>query len=440
MPRTARALVTALAAGLLLAGCTHVVSGQPWAAAGASKVAAKPVVAADVAQTSVTALQGFWRAQFPAAFGRPWRDITRFLPVHARDRGVPCVSSAADVAGQAFYCPSADAVAWDADGLIPRVMRADGPTGVLVVLAHEVGHAVQSRLGVDALQERQPSRYPTILLEAMADCDAGVALAHFALSRPQGLALGAEERDQAMSALIAFKDPLGVQPGDSGAHGNAFDRVSAFQDGYVGSATTCASMTTTNRPFTERAFGSRADAARRGDLPVDQLLDAVGADAPAAFARIAAGVGLSGWRPPLLRTTADRCAVAAQGPAAWCPGSNAVVVDRAALARVVDGSGDFAAATLIAGRYGLAVLDALKQHATGAGAICMAGAYTGGLLSADGTFTLSPGDLDEAVEVLLAQDWAGRDSAGHADPAEHGYERIGLFRKGVLGGAQACLA
>ena len=88
--------------------------------------------------------------------------------------------STADVAGQAFYCPSADAVVWDADGLIPQVLRADGPTGVLVVLAHEVGHAVQTRLGVDALQARQPSRYPTILLEAMADCDAGVALAHFA--------------------------------------------------------------------------------------------------------------------------------------------------------------------------------------------------------------------------------------------------------------------
>ena len=69
----------------------------------------------------------------------------------------------------------------------------------------------------------------------------------------------------------------------------------------------------------------------------------------------------------------------------------------------------------------------------------MAGAYTGGLLSADGSFTLSPGDLDEAVEILLAQDWAGRDTAGATDPQQHGYERIALFRKGVLGGPRACL-
>jgi predicted metalloprotease len=439
MPRTARALVGALAVGLLVAGCTQAVPGRPNAAAGVALVGSAPVAEADVAPTAVAALQEFWRAQFPAEFGRPWRDISRFIPVHIGDRKVPCVQSAADVKGQAFYCPSADAVVWDADGLIPEVLRDNGPTGVLVVLAHEVGHAVQTRLGVDDQQARQPSRFPTILLEAMADCSAGVALAHFAQQPPPGLALGGDERDRAMAALIAFKDPLGVEPGDSGAHGNAFDRVSAFQDGFDGSATTCAEMTITNRAFTQRAFGSRADAARRGNLPVDQLLEGVGADAPAAFARFAAAAGRPGWQPPALRTAAGGCAVGDQGPAAWCPGENAVVVDRGAVAQLEDRFGDFAGAALIASRYGLATLEAARRDATGAGAICLAGAYTGGLLSAEGSFTLSPGDLDEAVEVLLDENWAGRDAAGAADPRQHGYERIGLFRKGVLGGAQACL-
>jgi hypothetical protein len=115
------------------------------------------------------------------------------------------------------------------------------------------------------------------------------------------------------------------------------------------------------------------------------------------------------------------------------------VVDRTALAQLANRFGDFSGATLIASRYGMALLDALKRQGGGAGAICLAGAYTGGLLTSGGTFTLSPGDLDEAVEVLLAQNWAARDTAGAADPNEHGYERIGLFRKGVLGGSQACL-
>jgi len=439
MPRTARALAVAVAVGLLVAGCTQAVPGRPNAASDTAPAVA-PVADAEVAPTAVAALQGYWRAEFPAAFGRPWRDISGFLPVHARDPQVPCVRSAADVKGQAFYCPAADTVVWDADGLIPEVLRAEGPTGVLVVLAHEVGHAVQSRLGLDELQERQPSRYPTILLEAMADCSAGVALAHFAQKPPPGLPLGADGRDRAMAALIAFKDPLGVEPGDSGAHGNAFDRVSAFQDGYDGSAATCAGMTVTNRAFTQRAFGSRADAARQGNLPVDELLGGIGADAPVAFARFTTAAGLPGWTAPVLRTVAGRCAVAAQGPVAWCPEDNAVVVDRVAVAQIEDRFGDFAGATLIAGRYGLAALQALRREATGGAAICLAGAYTGGLLSADGSFTLSPGDLDEAVEVLLDEDWAGRDTAGATDPHQHGYERISLFRKGVLGGAQACLA
>ena len=38
---------------------------------------------AEVAPTAVAALQEYWRTQFPAAFGRPWRDISRFVPVHA---------------------------------------------------------------------------------------------------------------------------------------------------------------------------------------------------------------------------------------------------------------------------------------------------------------------------------------------------------------------
>src|SRR6476620_3581357 len=147
MPPTARALVVALAAGLLLAGCSQVVAGRPNAEAGVARITVAPVADAEVAPTAVAALQEYWRAQFPSAFGRPWRDISRFLPVHARDRRVPCVQSTADVSGQAFYCPSADAVVWDADRLIPEVLRADGPTGVLVVRAHEAGHAVQTRLG-----------------------------------------------------------------------------------------------------------------------------------------------------------------------------------------------------------------------------------------------------------------------------------------------------
>jgi hypothetical protein len=42
------------------------------------------------------------------------------------------------------------------------------------------------------------------------------------------------------------------------------------------------------------------------------------------------------------------------------------------------------------------------------------------------------------VQVLLAADWVARDAAGASDPADHGFERIGRFRTGLLEGPGAC--
>ena len=83
-----------------------------------------------------------------------------------------------------------------------------------------------------------------------------------------GAAHGPVERDDAMLALVGFRDPLGVTPNDASAHGNAFDRVSAFQDGFTDGAQRCAEMSLDNRVFTQRRFGSAEDLARGGDLPL----------------------------------------------------------------------------------------------------------------------------------------------------------------------------
>ncbi|WP_343938072.1 neutral zinc metallopeptidase, partial [Pseudonocardia zijingensis] len=408
----------------------------------AAALAVGPGPAGRVAEAATEALQEFWRAELPAAFGREWSDISDFVPVATQDPDAPvppCVNRAADVADQAFYCPSADIVAWDADGLIPALHDRFGPVGVAVVLAHEVGHAVQSRLGLDAAQAGDPERFPTILLESMADCYAGAALAHFADDPVAGLPLGATERDQAMQALVGFRDPLGVAAVDESAHGNAFDRVSAFQDGWTEGATLCGGMTLENRTFTQRRFGSEADLARGGNLPLRELLAFVERDAAEFFGGLAPA-----WTPPPLSSGAA-CPdpdLVAQGPAAYCPDDGGVAVDIAALQRLHDQVGDFAGATVLASRYGLAMRDASGLSAVGlpagAAATCLTGAYTGRLFGADDGFQLSPGDLDEAVQVLLAADWVARDAAGASDPADHGFERIGRFRTGLLEGPSAC--
>ena len=443
----------------VLAGCAQVVPGSarsapdplPSPAAQSTQLPdtpAAPLSADQVGRTATEALQEFWRTEFPAAFGRPWTDIAGFYPVDPADRSAPtppCLRRAADLANQAFYCPTADVVAWDAAGLLPAQINKFGAAGAVVVLAHEIGHAVHARLGLDTkAQARNPGRYPTILLEAMADCYAGVGLAHLVTAPVAGLPLDIVDRDQALLALVGFSDPLGVDAGDARAHGNAFDRVSAFQLGYADGAARCAGMTLDNQVFTQRRFGSAADRARHGDLPLDSLLPGFEQDARAWFTSVAADRA-PGWRASALGDAAScpgRAAVA-QGPAVFCAADGAVLLDRGELEAMHQQFGDYAAAVLLASRYGLAVLDAVGTNTTGpaagTAAVCLSGAYTGRLI--DGTeFTLSPGDLDEAVRVLLAGDWAARDSGGRVDPDQHGFDRVATFRTGVLDGPQACLA
>ena len=443
--RPSAAALLSVALGVLLAGCAQVVPGhaRPAPQHPALSVAPSPrspSAAGDVTADATAALQEIWRSAFPAAFGRAWTDIARFEPVHTANAATPappCVDRVADLVGQAFYCPAADVIVWDADTLVPDLHRRFGSTGVTVALAHEVGHAVQTRLGIDEAQSREPRRYPAILLETMADCYAGVAFAQPTLQDVSGIATDARVADDALLALVGFRDPLGVEPGDDSAHGNAFDRVSAFQDGFRDGAARCAAMTTESRAFTQRRFGGAADRARGGDLPLPLLLDAVQHDAVEWFGALAPR-----WNvPPLDGASCPKHSGTAQGPARFCAAG--LSIDRSALAAVHREVGDFAGITLVASRYGIAVLGALGLAtvgpAAGAAAVCLAGAYTAALMEPGGGFALSPGDLDEAVQVLLTHDWAARDAEGDVDPAEHGFDRVARFRAGLLDGPGSCL-
>jgi predicted metalloprotease len=445
--RPRSALVAVLVAGLTaVAGCTVVVPGQPSALAVSPDDAAvaAPMAAGDPGSAAVIAVEQIWRAEFPEAFGQQWRDIGTVIPVHTDDPRAaepPCVRSLSDVSGQAFYCPSADAIAWDADGLLPELSDKYGQAGIAVVLAHEIGHAVQSRLGLDAEQAKDPQQYPTILLEAMADCYAGMAVARLSQRSIPGLPMGKVERDQAMLALVGFRDPLGVTPTDAMAHGNAFDRVSAFQDGFTEGAQFCSKMSLENRNFTQRRFGSAADEARGGDLPLNDLLDAVQVDAMKSFSTL-----VPGFVPPVVtdKTACSAAELAAQGPVRYCPQDGSISIDRADLSAKHRKFGDYASATLLASRYSLATLKADGKPTTGTAAsdaaLCLTGAYTGRLIDNQNGFTLSPGDLDEAITLLLTDDSAARDSAGKAPTDESGFDRVARFRAGVLSGPQQCLA
>ena len=145
----------------------------------------------------------------------------------------PCVDKASDVEGNAFYCPTADVMAWDRSALLPVLKERFGEAAVMLVLAHEMGHAVQRRAGLSLeKQQAEPDKYPTILIEAQADCYAGSFVRWVVDDNATYLNVADDRLDPALESLITFRDPIGTEQTDEGAHGDAFDRVSAFQDGY----------------------------------------------------------------------------------------------------------------------------------------------------------------------------------------------------------------
>ncbi|WP_132878888.1 neutral zinc metallopeptidase [Tamaricihabitans halophyticus] len=455
-----RVLIALLAGLATLTGCTTVLPGEPREEA----LVAEDVPGGGVdpsfirggdggeldrlAATVLTDVQGYWEQTFPRVFDEPWRDLEGGYysvdSANPRADPPPCTSSPAEVEGNAFYCPSEDVLAWDRAALLPVLNERFGQEAVLMVLAHEMGHAAQRRSGITQEVERaNPDRFPTIVIEAMADCYAGAVMRWISDGRAEYLRIDEEQLDSALRALITFRDPIGTGQQDAAAHGDAFDRVSAFQDGYRAGAEQCAGIDAKSRSFTQREFLNMDDQASGGNLSFEELTSALRRDAVGYFGQIASDHGTR-WQPPELTRSRriPECAGGNQGPVSYCPDQNEIrYADTGPLRDLHTTVGDYATGTLLASRYALSALAALDQPLRGEqaqrGALCLAGAYTSELLGRAQGFALSPGDLDETVQLLLTHDYPARDLDGAA--LDTGFERLAAFRVGVLDGTNSCL-
>jgi hypothetical protein len=452
--RVAVALLTVV--GLLLAGCTRSVDGEPAAAPPVLDQGPRATVQGGtgspddrLAADLVVGTEGFWRDAFPRDFRRPWINIHGYFAVDPKDphATVPCVRQTPDLRDQALYCPERDIMAWDRVTLIPRLVNSYGPGAVLVALAHEMGHAVQNRIGIDATtQVIEKEQYPTILLEGMADCFAGSVMRAAVDGRLPKVSLSVAERDRGLRALLSLRDPISlgrVLPDK--AHGDGFDRASAFTDGYLNGPTTCAAMTVQNQVFTQRGYSSFSDEVAGGNLPLDDLVRFLSDNAGAWFGQLVTSRGHH-WQAPSLQVDGDRgCAganTARQGPAAFCPSSNTLSMSATQLRVEHDSIGDYASGAVVVSRYALAALAAVGRPLRGPDAahtaLCLTGAYTRAVFDGKTGFGLSPGDIDEAVDELLDHDFAARDITGTAPAGDLGFDRIQQFRTGVLKGSDGC--
>lgn len=364
-----------------------------------------------LAATVVTDVQDYWARQYPEVFGTPWRNLDGgFFSVDTNGEGTapPCSAAVSDLEGNAYYCATVDAIAWDRTALLPVLREHYGDASVVVVLAHELGHAVQqrARIGADA----DPVR-----LEAMADCFSGAYVRSVTDGRSERLRINAEQLDRALRAIILFRDP--VSTNNTEAHGSAFERVTAFQDGYANGPRRCTDITET--PL----------AALPPDGPNLPLNDALRTDSISAYFG-----GLVGerWVPPVIRP--EQSCPEAIGAAGYCPSPPTIVLNSRAIADAHAKIGDQAVTTLLAAKFALTANAELGRPTTGPAAsrqiTCLTGAYTAAQPG------LAQGDLDEAVTVLLESDDIASDAQG-ANPLT-GFDRITAFRTGALGGAAAC--
>ncbi len=115
-----------------------------------------------------------------------WRDLlgNRYQPTKVRlfRDAVPSACGFAEAASGPFYCPGDHYVYLDL-GFFDELRRRFGASGDFAeayVVAHELGHHVQSLLGVDAEMRQAQGRNPSarndlsVRLELQADCFAGV--------------------------------------------------------------------------------------------------------------------------------------------------------------------------------------------------------------------------------------------------------------------------
>ncbi|WP_017973673.1 hypothetical protein [Actinopolyspora halophila] len=432
--------ISALALGLLLlvtaAGCS-TVRGHPVVGDSVVRHGVDPsfVFGTDsspideLAATVVTDAQDYWRRTLPRAFGQRWHDLDGgFFSVDTTDTAAeppPCTAEVSELAGNAYYCATVDAIAWDRAALLPVLRTNYGQSAVLVVLAHEMGHAVAHRLRSGATPARER---PPVIVEATADCFAGAYVHRVVTGDSTRLGMSTAELDDALHALINFADPPGE--GVTDEHGTAYDRASAFQDGYTGGPAACSGMTAADRRLSGDWAGAEQHA---GNREVPELLHERVPAIREHFRELAVHSGWK-WTAPAVRAERDSDTSGCATDAAVYECRGDILVDRAALDRLTYEFGDRAAEIPLVAAL---ATDALRRaggitdtRRLERAASCLSGAHTAERVRGSGHG--SAADLDEAVRSVLAGNslFAGETISGFA--------ALRAFRTGVRDGARAC--
>ena len=394
-----------------------------------------------LALLAVNDIQEFWQRNYDKHLPGNFEPVDALVSYDSTDPSGPSVCGA-DVyeVANALYCFRLNVMAWDRGLFMPVGIEYFGDMGVVGVIAHEYGHALQWMSGLAGTDTE------VLVKEQQADCFAGVYLRSVAAGESPRFSLSTGDGlNQVLAGVIFIRDPLSLDSAGD-AHGSALDRISAFQMGFSGGADQCA------------AIDLAEIAKRQGDLPQQLTFDFYGTqalDSPidedtlSKLMDVLDGIFQPANAPTLTTSRAD-CANST-GPTYYCPASNTIHVDLPALQAAGEPKteeedevlvqGDNTALSMVTSRYALAVQQErgvqLDTPVAALRTACLTGVAQGQMTNENGAeFVLSPGDTDEAVAGLLTQPLVASDVNGRAAPA--GFTRILAYRLGLSSDIEQC--
>ena len=469
----------AVIVGGLLVGCTSASrngASDPRSVASSSAVrattTAPPSVTTKVPRTArpydpilrstIASLNRAWALWLPDIYDRPYKRLRGGIYAYRSDSVIPkCGGTRYPylfIRENAFYCSEDDLIAWDDEGLFPRLSKAHGDLLLGVVLAHEWGHAIQERADLTF-------QLDTITAEQQADCFAGAWLATLDKNIEGEAALVAlrdKNIDRVLSGFVEFRDYVGLDQRFAGSHGTAFDRIRALQEGFESGPKRCRDYEDDQPPLVGFAFRDLKERFRGGNLPFADIFPASiatfsSADSSAGRSTVAF-VDITGVKkaPPCGRPMRFSGLVG-KSVRACLDGRGSVLYDRRGLKVWFEKFGDFSVSTVLGLAWSSTSMGVNSVEAAGsvdpifAGDIvattnaqiiarlqspegvqeadCRTGRWASALVDFESPADsqLSPGDLDEAAQTLL-------ELAANERKAGLGFSRVSGFRIGLLGG------
>ena len=377
-----------------------------------------------MALAAVEDIENYWQTNYQAPLPGVFSPVSELVSVDpdAADPQV-CGADPSEMAFNALYCHRGNLIVWDRVKLLPAASKYFGDLSINGLLAHEYGHAIQREAGL--IDESTP----VLVAEQQADCFAGGYLRWVAEGKSPRFSMNTTlALDRVLAGAIAIRDrppsfnPFGLLPVEA-SHGTALDRVSAVQQGFDVGPFSCARITVAD--IQQRRAGIPAvlfdPATPLSDMPIhEQTLSSLIGVLNSLFTPA---------RPPTLRLGVT----CGPGPAVYCPDTNAVEVDLAALQELATPAdenekvllqGDNSAISVVTSRYLLAVQDqrglSVDGHTTALRTACLTGVAQSRMAdpaTSNNQLVLGPGDLDKAVSGLLTNGIVATDVHGNGVPS-----------------------